>query len=216
MPPGDAYRLAKIEHYLRQSEECFQMARYSAAMKSLDHIFVLEPENAAAASLKKRIRVQLSILQRQNGHLEGNGGENGRPRKRRKGVVMVIDQDERVLIRLSETLRKYGLETVSACNYAEAVDTLGSITPDLILSEINFEGGPAGFDLFLWLRSGQATRMIPFVFHATRVDREVLIAGKRLGVDDFVVKPVDEDVVAASILNCLARARHTQKMPLVV
>jgi len=185
-------------------------------MKKLDQVFTIDPENASAVSMRKRLRMQLSVLQRQNGHTEGNGGESARARKRRKGIVLIIDQDERILVRLSETFRKYGLEAVSACNSAEAHDTLGSISPDLILSEINFEEGPVGFDLFLQLRSGNSTQMIPFVFHATRIDREVLIAGKRLGVDDFVVKPMDEDVVAASILNCLARTRQVRRLPLGV
>jgi PleD family two-component response regulator len=108
-------------------------------MKKLDQVFTIDPENASAVSMRKRLRMQLSVLQRQNGHSEGNGGESAKARKRRKGIVLIIDHDERILVRLSETFRKYGLEAVSACNSAEAHDTLGSISPDLILSEINFK-----------------------------------------------------------------------------
>jgi DNA-binding response OmpR family regulator len=46
---------------------------------------------------------------------------------------------------------------------------------------------------------------MPFLFLATRIDRDTLIAGKRLGVSDFVLKPLDDDLVIASILNCLSR-----------
>jgi len=188
------------------------MARYTAAMKVLEYVFGLNPENSAASSLQKRVAFQLSALQRKE-NIADEPAEPSGFGHRRRGVIMIVDQDERVLIRLSETLRRYGLETVSAFNYREALDTLSIVTPDLVVSEINFENGSVGFDLFLWLRSGTATQWIPFVFLATRVDREVLIAGKRLGVDDFLLKPMDAGVVAASILNCLARVRknHTPK-----
>jgi len=208
---GESYKLAKIEHYLRQAEECFQMCRYSASMKVLDTVCGLEPANASAASLKKRIWFQVSALEGRPTPPEGNGAIQPKGRRNRKGVILLADQDERILMRLSETLRKYGFDVVSAVNYVDALETMKYIVPDVVVSEVNFESGPAGFDLFLWLRSSAPTQTIPFVFLATRIDREVLIAGKRLGVDDFLVKPVDEAVVAASILNCLTRARKSHK-----
>lgn len=206
---GDAYRLAKIEHYLRQAEEYYQMARYKAACAVTERVFKIDPGNTSAESLKKRIAVQLSILEGRYPSLE-EAGSSGLPmiQRKRKGVVLLVDQDERILVRLAFTLRRYGFEVVSASNYGEAVETMKSIKPDIIVSEVNFEDGSSGLDLFLWLRTGEETWSIPFVFLATRIHRDVLIAGKRLGVDDFLSKPVDDDVVAASVTNCLGKARR--------
>jgi DNA-binding response OmpR family regulator len=57
------------------------------------------------------------------------------------------------------------------------------------------------------VKTNLADRDIPFVFLAARIDRETLIAGKRFGVDDFLQKPVDAEVILASIVNCLSRRR---------
>jgi DNA-binding response OmpR family regulator len=142
-------------------------------------------------------------MQRRNGSSNLSGGG------RRHRIVMVVDQDERILKRLTEKLKKYGFETVAASTYDEALEVLGMLTPDVIISEVNFANGSAGFDLFFWVRSIAGLHKLPFMFLATKIDREVLIAGKRLGVDDFLTKPLDDDVVAASISNCLNRAQRT-------
>jgi PleD family two-component response regulator len=203
--PGEVYKLAKIEHYLRKAESCFQMARYAAAEKALEAVLKLSPTDPVATSLSKRISLQFSILQNRNGHSLSALGEI---RKRnRRSVVLIVDQDERILARLTTRLRKFGFDPVSAINCAEALETVRLITPDLVISEVNFEDGPTGYVLFNEIRSIPSTRGVPFLFLATRIDREVLIAGKRLGVDDFLFKPVDDDVVAASVMNCIARSR---------
>jgi DNA-binding response OmpR family regulator len=96
---------------------------------------------------------------------------------------------------------------IGAGSYEEAVEALGTVQPDIILSEVNFAQGSRGFDLYLWLRTNSAFMDTPFMFLAARVDRDTLIAGKRFGVDDFILKPVDREVVTASIVNCLSRRR---------
>jgi PleD family two-component response regulator len=208
---SDLYKIARIEHYLRQAEDLFRMSRYHAARKALQRVQGIDPGNTSVESLLKRIDYQMLVLQRRNGYEEVRGGARGNPVKRRR-IVMLVDQDENVLTRLSDRLRKYGFEPVAASDYQEAIDTLGTVTPDVMISEVNFENGPAGFDLFLWVRSSPHLQRIPFMFLATRIDREVLIAGKRLGVDDFLVKPMDDDVVAASVANCFSRGRRRQSL----
>ena len=202
---GEVYKLAKVEHFLSQAENCFQMARYGAARKALAAVLNLAPSEPLATSLSKRIDLQLTLLRNRSSYSVDSPGlvrnRNGRK------IVLVVDQDERVLTRLSCKLRKFGYDSISALNVIEALETVSSIRPDLVISEVNFEDGPAGYDLFSELRSRPATQRVPFLFLATRIDREVLIAGKRLGVDDFLFKPVDDDVVAASVTNCLSRSR---------
>jgi PleD family two-component response regulator len=205
--PLKIYRLAKIEHYLRCAEDLFQMARYSAARKTLAQVLTLDADNVAAKSLDKRIAYKFGLLQRKNGVTHNEASIEREAGKRRKAIVLVVDQDERILERFAERLGRFGLEVVSASGYTEALETLGVVVPDLVISEVNFENGPAGFDLFLWLKSGATTQRIPFIYLATRIDRDVLIAGKRLGVDDFLTKPVDDEVVAASVVNALTRSR---------
>jgi PleD family two-component response regulator len=206
----DAFRRAKIEHYMTRADELVDMARYHAALRTLETIFGLDPNNTEGSSLQKRIELSLAELAgRNNGanHAGSNGTEvhNGR---RRHELILMVDQDERILVSLSKALRKSGYESIGAASYDEAIQALSIVTPDLVISEVNFENGPIGYDLFLWIRTNTQTHDIPFQFLATRIDRETLIAGKRLGVDDFVAKPLDEDVVIASIKSIFARRKE--------
>jgi DNA-binding response OmpR family regulator len=81
------------------------------------------------------------------------------------------------------------------------------VVPDVMVSEVNFDTGARGFDLFLWMRTNPALVNVPFLFHATRIDRDVMIAGRRFGVDDFLVKPIDGELLAAAATTVLHRRR---------
>jgi DNA-binding response OmpR family regulator len=118
-----------------------------------------------------------------------------------------VDQDERVLTGLSSTLRRHGYRYYGAASYDEATEAMSTLAADLVVSEVNFDTGARGFDLFLWMRSIPPFKDVPFLFHATRIDRDILIAGKRFGVDDFIVKPADGEVIAAAITQTLARRK---------
>lgn len=209
---GEGFRQAKVEHYLTQAEEYMQMSRYRAARNAVERVLSLDPTNRAAESLHKRVDYQIgSLIRRRTGTLSTDDGIGQKvPRLRREELVMVVDQDERVLISLTQSLRKYGFEVVAAAGYQEAVETFGMTPPDMVVSEVNFENGPAGFDLFLWVRTNARHHDMPFLFLATKIDRDTLIAGKRLGVSDFIPKPLDEDVVTASIINCLAHRKKEE------
>lgn len=200
------YRKAKVEHYVERVEELMRMARYSAAKKTLSTILLLEPNSRAGLALEKHIDLALAELAPMSA--PSRNASNGNVRYLRRGeLVLVVDQDERILASLAGTLRKYGFGAIGAGSFDEAVEVLSNFKPSLIISEVNFENGSVGYDLYLWIRHNEELKSMPFLYLATRVTREMLIAGKRMGVDEFIVKPLDEEVVMASIVNCLSRRK---------
>lgn len=203
--PRSAFRRAKVEHYLRRTEEYLAMGRYLTAQKTLETIRSLEPENEECSNLERLLGERLYAVQHRN---NGTGAApDTEPRKRRPELVMIVDQDERVLTELCDGLRRHGFDTICAASYDEAVSSLSTVSPDIIVSEVNFDTGPRGFDLFFWVKTNEATRHVPFIFLAARIDRDMLIAGKRFGVDDLIQKPADHDVVTASIVNSLSHRK---------
>jgi PleD family two-component response regulator len=201
--PEKTYHQAKVEHYLERADECIRMARFSAARRFIEKVLTLEPGNEVALGLSTNVHARMARLSAApNGH-NGNGNGSGAHGE----IILLVDQDQRVLERLHEALHRNGYRVIGADGCLEAQEVLSTIHPDMIISEVNFESGPAGFDLYLLVSSNVKLADIPFLFLATTIDRDILIAGKRLGVDDFILKPVDVEVVVASIQHCLIR-RH--------
>jgi CheY-like chemotaxis protein len=210
LTPAEAFRRAKVEHFLQHVRDHVDMGRYLAGLKTLDTVFGLDPSNEEGNLLKGTIDDLVAhILKRTtNGKREKADGTPAR--SRRSDLVMIVDQDERLLTSLTGTLRRYGFMAIGASSYEEALETFSMFRPEVVISEVNFETGPKGFDLYLWLKTNSGNQDVPFLFLATRIDRETLIAGKRFGVDDLIMKPVDDDVVIASVINCISRKKTSQ------
>ena len=210
LTPAEAFRRAKIDHFLQHVREHIDMGRYIAGLRTLDTVFGLDGGNEEGKVLKGTIDELVDHLLKRTSNGKGEKSAEPHPRPRRSDLVMIVDQDERLLISLTGTLRRYGFMSIGASSYEEALETFSMFRPEVVISEVNFETGPKGFDLYLWLKTNAGNSEVPFLFLATRIDRETLIAGKRFGVDDLIMKPVDDDVVIASVINCLTRKRSTQ------
>ncbi|HUI11092.1 MAG TPA: response regulator [Bacteroidota bacterium] len=210
LTPAEAFRRAKIDHFLQHVREYVDMGRYIASLRTLDTVFGLDSGNDEGKLLKGTIDGLVDHLLKRSSNGKGDSAAEPHPRPRRTDLVMIVDQDERLLISLTGTLRRYGFMAIGASSYEEALETFSMFRPEVVISEVNFETGPKGFDLYLWLKTNAGNNEVPFLFLATRIDRETLIAGKRFGVDDLIMKPVDDDVVIASVINCLTRKRSAQ------
>jgi CheY-like chemotaxis protein len=205
LTPED-FRRAKADHYLDYAQACIGMSRFGPAQEALSKVKELLPEAEAPRELSRVIAERLERLKH---HSNGNGhAAGGRPSAReRSATVLLVDQDERVLTSLSHSLQREGIETVGASNLVEALAVLAGVQPDVIVSEVNFESGPEGLELFQRIRSNGGLATTSFIFLAARLDHDILVAGRRFGVDDFIAKPADDDLVVASIRNCVARRR---------
>jgi CheY-like chemotaxis protein len=211
LSPRETYFKAKLEHWLERARECLQMSRYRAALQALEPVLRLDPKNKEGEEIRKNaLELQRSALNRQNGDAKESMGLQP---IRRPELIMVVDQDERLLVALTTTFHRFGFRTIAADSYEEAMETLATARPDLVISEVNFAAGPRGFDLFLWLKTNGQHNNAAFMFLAARLDREALIAGKRFGVDDFLLKPVDPEVVATMAMSCLS---HNKKVAAVL
>jgi PleD family two-component response regulator len=202
----DEYRRAKAEHYLEHAQECIGMSRFNAAQEAIRKVAEIDPESGAHRDLERIVSERLDRLTH---HSNGNGqAQQGRATAReRAATVLLVDQDERVLTSLSHSLQREGVETVGASSFEEALEVLATLQPDVIVSEVNFESGPEGLELFHRIRSNGALSTTSFIFFAARLDHDTMVAGRRFGVDDFIAKPADDDLVVASIRNCIARRR---------
>jgi two-component system cell cycle response regulator len=130
-----------------------------------------------------------------------------RPDKR--ATIMVVD-DSFVNIELARSiLEPAGFEIVGARSVAEALELIGDVDPDLILSDVHMREA-TGFDLLRSLKADAVFSNIPFVFISSTVWREQdRIRGLEMGAANFILRPADPGVVLAEIERCLSQGtRH--------
>ncbi len=70
---------------------------------------------------------------------------------------------------------------------------------------MHFRAKPLGLELFEFIRTTHATRHAAFIFMAPAFDRTTVLIGKRLGVDEFILKPVDYELLVATLAGMLLR-----------
>lgn len=124
-------------------------------------------------------------------------------------IQILLVEDESVLLEaLEEELAEEGYDVISAYNGIEALEKLANYAPDLILSDISMPD-MNGYDLLENVRENfPKLTETPFVFLTAFSAKEDIIKGKKLGADDYLVKPVDFDLLFATIEARLAQVER--------
>jgi len=124
----------------------------------------------------------------------------------KKPRIMVVDDDEKLLMLLAESLEEAGFEPIALATSDEAFRLLRENPPDLIVSDINLETSTmGGFTFYEKVREIEELAEIPFIFLSGLTDEVLIRTGKELGVDDYITKPFSEEVLIATIRGKLRR-----------
>ncbi len=122
-------------------------------------------------------------------------------------TLLVVDDNYVLREGLSEMLSFEGFSVLTASNGREALDQMGTFSPDLILSDITMPVMD-GFEFFNTVRSRPDWVTIPFIFLTARAEKEDVLAGKNLGAEDYLVKPVSREELVTAVRSRLARSRQ--------
>ena len=135
------------------------------------------------------------------------------PREGQK-TVLVVDDEPDVRGLVAADLRYAGLEVLCACGGEEALALLQACPVHVVVSDILMPG-MNGLELLKATRAlGPEHAAIPFIFLSALDAREDVIAAKRLGVDDYLTKPIDFDLLTATIeahLKVMARMEDAER-----
>lgn len=126
-------------------------------------------------------------------------------KNRVRGNILVVDSNEDTLLEISSRLRENYFAVISAGTMNEAMESVKVIQPDIIISELTFGEALNGYDFYEFIRTTPSTKRIPFIFMTEAIDRSTMIISKRLGVDEFIAKPIDYEFLIAVISGKLFR-----------
>lgn len=125
-----------------------------------------------------------------------------------KARIAVIEDEADIRDLIVEELEDEGYEVGTACNGREGLAMIQRFKPHLVLSDITM---PVldGYGMLEQLRDMKTFSSTPIVFLSALADRRHIIQGKKLGVDDYVTKPIDFEYLLATIE---ARLREVERM----
>lgn len=117
-----------------------------------------------------------------------------------KAVIMIIDDDTALLDIIDQHLRSLGYSVLSFATLAEAAIAIEKSSVDLILCDIQFKGEKGdGFTFFKSIQQKPHLRKTPFVLMSSLDEGLFIRTGVQLGVDDYLTKPLDLDLLTAVI-----------------
>ena len=127
--------------------------------------------------------------------------------------ILVVEDDKDLNRTVCAFLNASGYQTTSCLDANAAYDALYSTMFDLIVSDIMMPGID-GFEFAKTVRS--LNENIPILFMTARDDFAAKQRGYRIGVDDYMVKPIDMDELFLRIGALLRRAKIASSRKLEV
>jgi DNA-binding response OmpR family regulator/HPt (histidine-containing phosphotransfer) domain-containing protein len=118
--------------------------------------------------------------------------------------VLAVDDDSAVLATARAVLEAAGLEVVTLNDARNLFSSLQRHHPDLLLLDVAM-ASIDGFDLLAQLRNEPAWRNLTVVFHTARETASDRVRAFQLGVDDYLIKPVEPAELRVRVLAHLQR-----------
>ncbi len=118
--------------------------------------------------------------------------------------ILIVEDNQDFNRAVSTYLSQYGHEVFSCYNANEAYDVLYENQVDLIISDIMMPGAD-GFEFAATVR--ETNKEVPILFVTARDDFMSKRMGFGIGIDDYMVKPIDLDELNLRIGALLRRAK---------
>lgn len=134
-------------------------------------------------------------------------------------MILIVDDDIAVLTSLSLLLEQAGHKVLTASDAAAALSIINKQAPDLIILDLNFSidtSGIEGMDLLKNIRSIDAGVAIILITGWASI--ELAVQGMKLGANDFINKPWNNEHVLQSVKTLLklqtTKTKHSTRKQL--
>mgnify|MGYP000223746330 CR=1 FL=1 len=118
----------------------------------------------------------------------------------KKNMPILIVDDYKTMLRIVRNLLKQiGFDNVDeATDGGQALAKLREKDYELIISDWNMEP-MTGYDLLRHVRSNERTARLPFIMVTAESKTENVIAAKKAGVNNYIVKPFNAQTLKGKI-----------------
>ncbi len=124
-----------------------------------------------------------------------------------RATILVVDDQADLVDNIRLLLESSGYQVLAARDGIEALAVLESQPVDLILADIAMPR-MNGYQLFERVRQKPEWLIVPFLFLTARALDSDIRYGKELGVDDYLVKPIQPEDLLAAVQGKLRRSQQ--------
>ncbi len=112
--------------------------------------------------------------------------------------VLIVDDVETNRLILEDIITNMGCSPVLFESGEQALEAVGKISPQLILTDISMPGMD-GYELCRRLKKKEETKDIPVIFISAFDHPEDIVEGLSLGGEDYITKPFVAEVIEARV-----------------
>ena len=126
-------------------------------------------------------------------------------------TILLVDDDQDILTFGKKVLASVGHDVLTAKDAVEGVSVLDAHSVDLVISDANMPIH-SGYDLLKTLKRDRRFKHIPVALLTARRDREDVEQAIQLGVDDYIVKPIDPTLLIRKIDSLFSKTPPREKL----
>ena len=117
--------------------------------------------------------------------------------------ILIVDDYKTMLRIIRNLLNQLGFHNVDeATDGAEALNKLRGKSYDLVISDWNMEP-MTGYELLKEVRSDDMLKSLPFIMVTAESKTDNVIAAKKAGVNNYIVKPFNAATLKAKLSSVL-------------
>ena len=121
-------------------------------------------------------------------------------------TILTVEDNPNIRKMIAYNLRRAGFKAIEAGDGKEAVRVLQKVVPDLIILDVRMPE-MNGFQLLELLRKYPRAAAIPVVMLSALSQPENIDRALKLGVVDYIVKPLDPSVLITKVKSALEGAK---------
>ena len=151
----------------------------------------------------------LKLIEEQTAPSQAQGASpvGSEPQKAPRLRVLMADDQTELLLLMKEMIEYAGFEVITANDGVEAMTAVFETNPDIIVLDYNMPR-KNGLEVAQDLKNNPLFAHIPIIIVTAFGEKHAKLKGLSMGIDDYLIKPVDADELVARIRMILKRNKQ--------
>lgn len=123
--------------------------------------------------------------------------------------ILIVDDSDSALKLISSVLTTKGHMVAQSYEPRDAIEKLKGEFFDLLITDVMMPGGVSGLDLTRTLRVDPSFTNLPIIVVTGRREKKDIEKGIESGADDYIVKPIDPEILISKVDSLLTKKPRT-------